>query len=185
MVCAPMISKIVEKMRCQLDDWHNAGLDFFPMDTTGWGADPESVEGQVYRLAYNNYENWHTEELVLTIADSVTAITRYRQGLRFNRDRNAAMEKLDQIMCGLQKETGEWHSETLSSIFDRISVLHLKKLHALTEAPQKVALLKQQANFLAEYAHRLHEDIIAGRRRCLFFTRLKLFNTFAQGEDAL
>lgn len=170
-------------MRRQLDDWHNAGFDFFPMDDSSWGADPESIEGQVYRLAYNNYENWHTEELVQTLDDS-PAITRYRQGLKFNRDRNAAMEKLDHMLCGLQKGTGEWHSETLSSIIDRISVLHLKKLHAIVEAPQKVHSLEQQADFLAGYAGALYNDMIAGRRRCIVFTRLKLFNTFADGDGA-
>jgi hypothetical protein len=178
-----MIRSIVEKMRRQLDEWHDAHLDFFPLHPGSWGTEANSIEGQALRLAYNNYQNWHTEELVQKLEDSI-AIKRYRQGMKFNRDRNAAMEKMDHIVCALQKGTGEWHSETLSSIFDRITVLHLKKLHALTEAPAKAPLLEKQAEFLADYAQKLYDDMMAGRRRCISFTRLKLFNTFAHDEVA-
>src|SRR3954462_14784288 len=103
--------------------------------------------------------------------------------MKFNRDRSAAMEKLDQILCGMQKGTGEWHSETLSSILDRISVLHLKKLRAMDEAPEKVPTLQTQADFLVGYAAKLFDDMIAGRRQCIWFTRLKLFNTWAHDDS--
>jgi hypothetical protein len=175
----PLIGTIIAEMRRQLDEWHGAGRDFFPLEPAPWAADPDSIEGQAYRLAYNNYQNWHTEELVQRLEDS-QAIVRYREGMHFNRDRNAAMEKLDEILCGMQKGTGEWHSETLSSIMDRITVLHLKKLHALAEAPEKAPILQEQADFLADYAQKLYDDMIAGRRRCIWFMRLKLFNTWAQ-----
>jgi hypothetical protein len=173
---------LIERMRQQLDQWHDQHLDFFPLETYEWDVDPDSLEGQAFRLIYNNHQNWHTEELVQSLEDS-QAIIRYRAGMKFNRDRNAAMEKLDQILCQWQKGTGEWHSETLSSILDRITILHLKRLHAQDEAPEKVPSLQAQADFLANYAVRLFEDMLMGRRRCIQFTRLKLFNTWAHDDS--
>jgi hypothetical protein len=170
-----MMPELVRKMRTQLDQWHEDGLVFFPMDPAGWGPD-DTLEGQAYRLVYHSYENWHTEEIVQTISDDVIAMKNYRQGILHNRGRNEAMEALDRMFCGLQKGTGEWHSETLASILDRMTVLHLKKLHALVEAPQRVPLLQEQADFLADYAGHLYDDMLAGRRRCIWFVRLKLFN---------
>jgi hypothetical protein len=171
-----MIRQLIDRIRAQLEEWHRAGLDLFPIDEAGWSVSADSLEGQVFRLVYHNYENWHTEEIVQTIADDTVAMRHYRRGIGHNRDRNLAMEKIDQIVAGMQRGGGEPHSETLGSILDRLTILHLKLLHSQDTAPERVADLRHQEEFLARCACSLYEDLLAGRRQCTWYVRKKLFN---------
>jgi hypothetical protein len=166
-----MIKDCFDKMVVELDRWHGEDLYFFPFSSCDNGLDLN-----LRKLAHANYQVWHYEDIAKLGENDSEVLKAYKMTVIFNRQRNQATEFIEQYFFNLQKEEGEICSETMGMIFDRLSILYLKKLHAQNTSPEKVPLIELQINGLLEAAENLYDGIVSGKKRCLVFSHLKIYS---------
>jgi hypothetical protein len=112
-----------------------------------------------------------------------------------NQRRNDLSEQIDQMLLdslaaeGLPSAEAALHSESPGLMIDRLSILALKLFHTGEEmgredAPEghaarnreRLAILTEQRDDLAECLVRLWEETLAGTRRFKLYRQLKMYN---------
>jgi Protein of unknown function (DUF4254) len=143
-----------------------------------------------------NFELWHAEDRARSPQASdheIAEIKRYID--QSNQRRNDLSEQcdlflLDQLRSqNLPAAGAELHSESPGLILDRLSILSLKVFHTLEEmhrpnAPaghldrngQRLAILLEQREDLAQSLDRLWRQILSGERRFKLYRQLKMYN---------
>lgn len=158
--------QIIESVKTHADKWHREDKKIFDFD--------EKIESEAeyyaIKLLHHNYLIWHYIDLYKS-PDSNQVLFVYDKGLEHNKYRNDTIEKLDEVLCKFQKETGKLNTETVGSAIDRLGIHYIKFLHLNDERAKEV---KQQFETLSECIKELMQDMESGNRRCMVFSRFKI-----------
>ena len=164
-----VIERIIESIKTSAEKWHADGKEIFDLDRTEDG----SPEYYAVKLLHHNYLIWHYIDLYKS-PDSNTVLFVYDKGIEHNKYRNETIEKLDEILCKLQQGSGKINTETIGSAIDRLSIHYIKYLHLKTAKDSRYLKVLQQFYILVGCVNELMEDMIAGNRQCLVFSRFKI-----------
>lgn len=164
-----MIDNIVAEVKKYAEKWHSEGKELFEFDC----QPSETPEYYAVKLLHHNYLIWHYIDLYKS-PDSNTVLFVYDKGIEHNRYRNETIERLDDILCSLQKGTGKINSETIGSVIDRLGIHYIKFLHLRDAGDGRAELVFKQFEVLFTCAKELMEEMISGQRRCLPFNRFKI-----------
>jgi hypothetical protein len=167
-----------------------------------WNAAPESTDPSaawnslVSRQHLANFELWHTEDAARTPGATDADLARVKRRIDdTNQRRNDLSEQIDTALLaslnrqGLPNPASPLHSESPGLMIDRLSILSLKIFHTREEmeragAPaghaerngERLAILTEQRNDLAQCLVRLWEETLAGTRRFKIYRQLKMYN---------
>lgn len=143
-----------------------------------------------------NFQLWHAED---SARDPRAADETIAQIKRFidttNQRRNDLSEQCDSLLLSylgqrdLPASSAELHSESPGLMIDRLSILSLKLFHTKEEmgradAPpghidvnrQRLLILAEQREDLAEALDRLWTQVLTGQRRFKLYQQLKMYN---------
>ena len=140
-----------------------------------------------------NFDLWHEEDAARDPSANDAGIARVKRAIDvLNQRRNDLVEQLDLALleiAGVQSPDAPLHSETPGLIIDRLSILALKIFHTAEEAErrdagedhrarnrQRLAILRQQRDDLAQCLAQLWADVLAGRRRFKLYRQMKMYN---------
>jgi hypothetical protein len=175
--------------------WHVEALE-------SWHAASESSDSGaawislVSRQHLANFELWHTEDAARTPGATDADLARVKRRIDdTNQRRNDLSEQIDLMLLasldaqGLPNPSSPLHSESSGLMIDRLSILSLKIFHTREEmerigAPaghaerngERLAILTEQRNDLAQCLVRLWEETLAGTRRFKLYRQLKMYN---------
>jgi hypothetical protein len=165
----------------------------------GTPAVPASLAGLELEVAGQhlaNFELWHAEDSARAPRASDEELARIKRFIdSTNQRRNDLTEQCDTLLLdflaqqNLPKQDAELHSESPGLIIDRLSILSLKLFHTHQEidrpqAPpghrernrERLAILGEQRDDLADSLARLWEQVLAGQRRFRLYRQLKMYN---------
>ena len=140
-----------------------------------------------------NFDLWHQEDEARSPDASDAVITSTKHEIdRLNQLRNDLVERIDTLLfqaAGDQNPDAPLHSETPGLILDRLSILALKRFHTAeaahrgsateqhrTRNQQRLHVLEQQSEDLAQCLGELWTEILAGRRRFKLYRQMKMYN---------
>jgi hypothetical protein len=154
-----------------------------------------SLMALVEALHAANFTLWHAEDEARRPSADDTAVAAVKRQIdRVNQVRNDATEKIDACLLASLRENvirqdGEQHSETPGMMIDRLSILSLRLFHTQEElerehAPaghrernaQRLAVLQEQREDLAQCLERLWMNVCAGKRCFKQYWQLKMYN---------
>jgi hypothetical protein len=150
----------------------------------------------VSRQHLANFELWHTEDAARTPGATDADLARVKRRIDdTNQRRNDLSEQIDlRLLASLDAQNlpnpaSPLHSESPGLMIDRLSILSLKIFHTREEmeragAPtghaerngERLAILTEQRNDLAQCLVRLWEETLAGTRRFKLYRQLKMYN---------
>ena len=149
----------------------------------------ESLALQQHRA---NFDLWHQEDAARNPEASDAVIAEVKHAIdRLNQQRNDLVEQIDcALLCeAIQSESAPLHSETPGLIVDRLSILALKVYHTSEEAHRvsasaehrarncdRLSVLLQQRQDLAECLESLWAEVLAGERRFKLYRQMKMYN---------
>ncbi len=169
--------------------WHQEALEI-------WKPPVEEWTSLVARQHLANFELWHTEDAARTPGVTDTELARVKRRIdETNQRRNDLSEQVDQALLailaarGLPDPAAPLHSESPGLMVDRLSILSLKIFHtqeelARPDAPEghvernrdRLGILVDQRNDLAQCLHSLWVETLAGQRRFKLYRQLKMYN---------
>ncbi len=139
-----------------------------------------------------NFDLWHEEDKARVPETPDAEIVRVKRAIdRLNQRRNDLVERMDlRLMEGLrQSPEAPLHSETPGLMIDRLSILALKIYHTHEETQresataehrlrnrERLALLTEQREDLAECLDALWAEVLAGTRRFKLYRQMKMYN---------
>ena len=176
----------------QILRWHDDA-------TTRWHASEPSMrfpEDAFARLLLDqhqaNFDLWHQEDEARDPLAGDQAIAASKRNIdKLNQHRNDLTERLDSMLLATvtQSPSAPLHSETPGLIIDRLSIMALKIFHTQEEIErpaathehrernrERLAVLNEQRNDLAQCLDLLWTDIGTGRRRFKLYRQLKMYN---------
>ena len=157
-------------------------------------ADRNGLDRLIIEQHLSNFQLWHEEDQARTPNATAEKIAQVKRNIdRLNQQRNDLIEEIDRALLDSLKHvdsrSAELHSETPGMIIDRLSILSLRLYHTREEAERRDAgqehrvrnlerlkILEEQRNDLAENLQRLWEDLQTGRRRFKLYRQLKMYN---------
>jgi hypothetical protein len=166
-------------------DWHSC--QDLPASRNG-------LERLIIEQHLSNFRLWHEEDQARTPKAPAEKIAQVKRSIdQLNQERNDLIEEIDRTLLESLKHidarSAELHSETPGMMIDRLSILSLKLYHTREEADRKDAsqdhrarnadrlkILEEQRNDLADNLERLWNDLKAGRRRFKLYRQLKMYN---------
>jgi Protein of unknown function (DUF4254) len=177
-------------------------LALYDESTEKWHRQPTpdgSVEdfiGAVRAQHQANFDLWHLEDEARAPHATDHQIAVIKRSIdRMNQRRNDLMERCDGLLLealgshGLPASEVPLHSETPGLILDRLSILSLKIFHTREETQrgdasgdhirrnkERLRLLEEQRNDLAECLDQLWTQIIERKRRFKLYRQLKMYN---------
>ena len=172
-------------------DWHK----LIPPNLITLGPQ-EDIDGILRTQHQANFELWHLEDEARSpyVLDREIASVK-RMIDRVNQCRNDLTERFDALLLGqlnghgLPAPVAPLHSETPGLIVDRLSILALKIFHSREETErddaspghirrnrERLQLLEEQRQDLAQCLDRLWEQVIYGQRRFKLYRQLKMYN---------
>ena len=140
-----------------------------------------------------NFDLWHEEDRARDKSATAEHIARVKRAIDYlNQRRNDLVEKIDQTLLGhisQQNMSAPLHSETPGLIIDRLSIIALKIYHTGEEAHRqtateahrgrnldRLAVLHEQRDDLAQCLDALWQQILAGERRFKLYRQMKMYN---------
>ena len=164
--------------------WHTAAAAEAP---------PDALSGLILAQHRANFDLWHQEDEARSPEASDAQIAQVKRAIdRLNQQRNDLVEQIDQLLFTLaadQNEAAPLHSETPGLIIDRLSILSLKLFHTAEEVDRasateahrrrnrdRLAILTQQRNDLAQCLDDLWTQVKAGQRRFRLYRQMKMYN---------
>ncbi len=171
-----MIQSYFENIICaRLEDWHKKNLTTFEYN-------PSFAEGTLAyyleKVCYHNYQGWHYEDLG-QLSDPEKVIQGWRGSQKNNRHRNQTVQMMDALFAGYYQESAAFHTESLGVILDKVTILYLKYLHFVEQSTEKSAPLLQTIHALIACTQTLYNEILAGKKRCITFPHVKLYDAKA------
>jgi len=168
--------------------------------TAKWHSDPQAgsesgLNALILEQHRQNFALWHEEDRArapLAPAEQIAQTKRNIDAL--NQVRNDLVEAIDRELLQQLEKTGvrlggELHSETPGMIVDRLSILSLKIFHTHEQIDrtdveadhvernrERLRLLTQQRNDLAQCLATLWLEIQNGKRRFKLYRQLKMYN---------
>ena len=181
---------IVLLQDAQTERWHRATESLQqPADT------PASLSALITTLHRANFLLWHAEDDARRPEADDHAVAAVKRTIdQWNQRRNDAAEQIDALLLSHLAEQpvaadAEQHSETPGMMLDRLSILSLKLFHTEEEvqranAPgghrernlQRLGILRQQRDDLAQCLDRLWAQVCAGKRYFRRYQQLKMYN---------
>lgn len=169
--------------------WHVEALEAWRPPADGWTM-------LVVRQHLANFELWHTEDAARTPGATDADLARVKRRIdETNQRRNDLSEEIDRMLLEFLAEqelpnpSATLNSESPGLMIDRLSILALKIFHTREEmerpgAPaghaernqERLAVLAEQRNDLAQCLDRLWEETLAGTRRFKLYRQLKMYN---------
>ncbi len=181
------VKAITELQQAAVERWHRGPLD---------NPYSDFLELVCQQHQYN-YLLWHEEDMARSpeAGDAVIAQVKRRID-QLNQQRNDAIERLDDYLVQKMDAWGvrprpkaKLNTETPGSVIDRLSILALRIYHMeeqtkRTDAPsdhrarcaEKLSILRQQHQDLAQSLTELLADIGAGRKRLKVYRQFKMYN---------
>lgn len=181
------VSQILQLHQSTVVQWHQHGIH-------------NPYEGFLHLVCQQheqNYRLWHEEDIARRqdVSDAVIAGVKRRID-QLNQHRNDLIEKLDDWLIrelaarGIQPSPdARLNSETPGSIIDRLSILALRIYHMeeqrtrtdvgpehLERVEQRLRILYEQRQDLAQALAELWEDLLAGRKRLKVYRQFKMYN---------
>ena len=168
--------------------------------TARWHTDPEAKQGRglealIVEQHRQNFALWHEEDRARAPLASSDEIAQTKRNIdALNQVRNDLVEAIDrELLQQLESEgvklSGELHSETPGMIMDRLSILSLKLFHTreqidrsdvssqhLERNRERLKLLLEQRQDLADCLNALWRDIQNGKRYFKLYRQLKMYN---------
>ena len=143
-----------------------------------------------------NFQLWHTEDDARSPHATDHDLAEVKRAIdRINQRRNDLAERCDIVLLDylrpldLPNPQAELNSESPGLVIDRLSILALKLFHTAEEvarpnAPkghaernrQRLQILKDQRDDLADCLDRLWQHTLAGTRRFKLYLQLKMYN---------
>jgi hypothetical protein len=139
-----------------------------------------------------NFELWHEEDKARVPGVPDAEIARVKRAIDvLNQRRNDLVEKMDLWLIERleQDAAAPLHSETPGLMIDRLSILALKIYHTHEEAHrvsatgahrlrnvERLALLDEQRDDLAECLDALWAEVLEGTRRFKLYRQMKMYN---------
>ncbi len=143
-----------------------------------------------------NFQLWHEEDLARVPDAAAEQVAQVKRKIDLlNQRRNNLIEEIDRELlrqigaAGIDNASAELHSETPGMMIDRLSILSLKLYHMREEAErddaspehralnrERLGILAEQRNDLAESLARLWEDLRQGRKRFKLYRQMKMYN---------
>jgi Protein of unknown function (DUF4254) len=139
-----------------------------------------------------NFELWHEEDKARVPGVPDAEIVRVKRAIDvLNQRRNDLVEKMDMWLIERleQDAVAPLHSETPGLMVDRLSILALKIYHTREEAhrasateehrmrnAERLVLLEEQREDLAECLDALWAEVLAGTRRFKLYRQMKMYN---------
>ena len=139
---------------------------------------------KVVRLHWTNFLLWHQEDICRG-GDETKIVAAKRNIDKYNQIRCDHVEAIDVVVVDSQPvhSIGQYNSETVGSIIDRISVTELKVYHTgllvtdgKTALNDRLQLLINQRAFLTDCLGTLTDEMAIGKRRIMLFKQLKMYN---------
>ena len=131
-----------------------------------------SFQYWLQKLAFHDYVVWHYIEEYANQDKKVVQFV-YEGGLKQNKMRNEAMEKIDSFYVSMQENTGTFHSEGMGNIFDRLINDYLKYIHLVQDFDDRSKLLVAQMEFTKTCLEALDQDIRNGAKQIMVFQKFK------------
>ncbi|ADB38835.1 DUF4254 domain-containing protein [Spirosoma linguale] len=156
---------------------------------------PEDIAFLLYQKNWIDTVQWHLEDIIRSPSihpDELVAVKRRID--QSNQDRTDTVEQIDSWFFGqfqaiTPKPGARLNSETPAWLLDRMSILQLKIYHFREQvdrpsvsdehrqkASQKLAVLLEQENDLAQCFDELLEDIHNGDRYMKVYRQMKMYN---------
>ena len=168
--------------------WHGAQPRF--------EGEPTSLAAAIEQQHFANFMLWHEEDKARKPGAGDHEIAAVKRTIdKINQRRNDLMERCDVLaleelsLHNLPRSEAPLHSESLGLMIDRLSILSLKIYHTSEEieradAPEghaqrnreRLALLREQRDDLAQALDALWADVLAGKRRFKLYRQLKMYN---------
>ena len=139
-----------------------------------------------------NFELWHEEDKARAPGVADAEIARVKRAIDvLNQRRNDLVEKMDVWLMErlVQNDVAPLHSETPGLMVDRLSILALKIYHTNEESHrasateghrlknrERLTLLKEQRDDLAECLDVLWVEVLGGTRRFKLYRQMKMYN---------
>ncbi len=159
-------------------------------------SDQPAASDLLLTLHRANFELWHLEDSARDPHATAQQIANVKHAIDLtNQRRNDCVESIDadllQVLAtaGLPQPDAPLHSETPGQIFDRLSILSLKRFHMAEESVRpsaddahqshsrdRLAVLQTQSADLAGCLSALWSDISAGQRRFKVYRQMKMYN---------
>ena len=169
--------------------WHQEAFEI-------WWPPADVWTSLIARQHLANFELWHTEDEARTPGATDADLARVKRRIdATNQRRNDLSEQIDRMLLdslaaeGLPSAEAALHSESPGLMIDRLSILALKLFHTGEEmgredAPEghaarnreRLAILREQRDDLAECLVRLWDESLAGTRRFKLYRQLKMYN---------
>lgn len=173
-----------------------AAVARFNQLTAQWHTQPSAhgLPDALDLLHRANFDLWHQEDLARDPAADDAAIAQVKRSIdRINQQRNDTVEAIDlallQAIAPLPHSEAPLHSETPGLILDRLSILSLKIFHTheqasrldasaehITRNTDRLHILLQQQNDLAQCLAELWQQVLQGTRRFQLYRQLKMYN---------
>jgi Protein of unknown function (DUF4254) len=152
------------------------------------------LERLVLEQHLKNFQLWHEEDQARAPYAPAETIARVKRNIdAFNQRRNDLMEEIDRELmrqlAASSNNSAVLHSETPGMMIDRLSILSLKLYHTREELDrldaspahrarnqERLKILEEQRNDLAENLEQLWDDLSSGRRRFKVYRQLKMYN---------
>ena len=153
------------------------------------------LEGLIIEQHRHNFALWHEEDRARSRQATAEQIAQTKRNIdALNQTRNDLIEAIDrellkELAQSGTRQTAELHSETPGMIIDRLSILSLKIFHTREQAERKdvspehitrnrerLEILIQQRQDLAECLERFWHDVQMGRRHFKLYRQLKMYN---------
>ena len=168
--------------------------------TARWHQDPDvagshGTEALIVEQHRQNFRLWHEEDRARSPVATAEQLAQTKRNIdALNQVRNDLVEAIDrELLQQLEAAgiglAGQLHSETPGMIIDRLSILSLKLFHTQEQiersdaSPEqtkrnrdRLEVLKQQRQDLAECLETLWQDVTQGRRRFKLYRQLKMYN---------
>ena len=181
-------AEILHMQQQTIQDWHSDETSEYPCDGL------TAVACRQHRF---NFDLWHEEDKARDKnADNSVIADVKRRIDTLNQQRNDWIEKIDDRLIEIfsaadirPEKDAPLNTETPGSVFDRLSILHLRIFHMEEQAERKDAnqthretvharlkILRTQLADLSSALRTLLSEIASGKRRIKVYRQFKMYN---------
>ncbi len=183
--------EIINLCRTVIENWHiqeiEPSLDW-EVTSQALAPDPAKPEPNIDYLAFINCFQWHLEDACRIHYQAPLRLAHLKQAIdQSNQRRVTKIDEIDQyVLSQIHQQRPEPFNVpvaliTPGNLIDRLSILELKKYHALVTKDHRQngtgihRLLDEQIDDFCQGYDRLIDDLLSGRLRLKFYRTYKLY----------